>query len=172
MKLNKELANTAKRKGVCKEWFNRLQNTEDKGELIKMYLEGIDFCLSNEFPTNAYIREHFVGTCEAYGVFLDETINVVNSRFVVALGTCEGSADYSAFGVGQVFIKHDSRVHITASDNAFVMVDIFDNSEVTVTVKDNAKVCVNNYGGKLSITTDSEPGNAIIKVISKHSKTY
>lgn len=171
MKLNKELALEAKRNGICSEWFNRLLNTEDKGELIKMYLEGIDFCLSNEYPSNAYIRENFVGTCEAYGVFLDEPINALNSRQVVALGACEGSAEYTAYSVGQVFIKHDSKLQIVASGNAFVMVDVFDNTEVTVTAKENAKVCVNQYGGSITTETGSE-GNAVIKVIRKTSKTY
>lgn len=171
MKLNKELALEAKRNGICTEWFNRLQATEDKGELIKMYLEGIDFCLSNEYPNNAYIREHFVGTCETFGVFLDEPINALNFRQIVALGVCEGSVEYTAYSVGQVFVKHDSKLHITAGGNAFVMVDVFDNTEVSITAKDNAKICVNQYGGNITTETENE-GNAVIKVIRKTSKTY
>jgi hypothetical protein len=71
MEVNKRLARDAKKKGICEEWYGRLIDTKGKDELIKMYLEGIDFCLSNEYPSNEFIRQHFVGTCEAYGVFLD-----------------------------------------------------------------------------------------------------
>ena len=80
MKVNKQLAHDAKKKGICEEWFARLMETEDKGKLVNMYLEGIDFCLSNEYPSNEFIRRHFVGTCEAYGVFLDRAITAGNFR--------------------------------------------------------------------------------------------
>ena len=68
MEVNKRLARDAKKKGICEEWYGRLIDTKGKDELIKMYLEGIDFCLSNEYPSNEFIRQHFVGACEAYGV--------------------------------------------------------------------------------------------------------
>lgn len=171
MEVNKRLARDAKKKGICEDWFNRLLQTEDKGELVKMYLAGIDFCLSKEYPSNDYIRRHFVGTCEAYGVFLDEAITAENSRYVVALGACEGTATYDDWNVGQVFAKHQSRLKVVATGNSFVMVDVFDDTTVDVEARDNAKVCVNHYGGNLTTSTGNE-GNAIIKVIRKHSKTY
>ena len=80
MEVNKRLARDAKKKGICEEWYGRLIDTKGKDELIKMYLEGIDFCLSNEYPSNEFIRQHFVGTCEAYGVFLDQAITAGNFR--------------------------------------------------------------------------------------------
>ena len=45
MEVNKRLARDAKKKGICEEWHDRLLDTKGKDELIKMYLEGIDFCL-------------------------------------------------------------------------------------------------------------------------------
>ena len=59
MKVNRELARLAKQNGICEEWFNDLLTTEDKGKLIKMYLDGIDFCLSNEYPPLPFIKKHF-----------------------------------------------------------------------------------------------------------------
>lgn len=171
MDVNKELARDAKKKGICEEWFTQLRRTKDKGELMKMYLAGIDFCLSEEYPSNDYIRRHFVGFCEAYGVFLDEQIAAVNFSHVVALGRCEGEAKYDGFSVGQVFAKHQSRLKVVATGSAFVMVDVFDDTSVEVVASDNAKVCVHHYGGSLTTTTEGE-GNAIIKVIRKQSKTY
>jgi hypothetical protein len=172
MKLNKELALEAKKHNICEDWFNDLLHTEGKERLIEMYLDGIDFCLSNEYPSLSFIKQNFVGVMEKYGIFLDGNINSLNFRHVVALGSCEGIAEYTGFEVGQVFVKHESKLTIKASGNAFVMVDMFDQSEVEIVASENAKVCVNHYGGELSTITDSEPGNAIIKVIRKHSKTY
>ncbi len=171
MKLNKELAYAAKNKGICEDWFNELLNTEDKGRLIQMYLKGIDFCLSNEYPSLSFIRENFVGAMEPYGVFLDEEIKAKNYRHVVALGNCNGTAAYTGFEVGQVFAKHNAKLTVTAKENSFVMIDVFDNAEVEVIASDNAKICVNHYGGRVT-SQSSEPGNSVIKIIRKHSKTY
>lgn len=170
MKLNKELALAAKKKGICEEWFTRLMETENKDALMKMYLAGIDFCLSEEYPSNEYIRRNFVGFCEAYGVFLDYHIAAANFPHVVALGRCEGEARYDGFNVGQVFAKHQSCLKVVAAGNSFVVVDVFDETTVEIEAKDNAKVCVNHYGGNL--TTTGGEGNAVIKVIRKQSKTY
>lgn len=169
MEVNKRLARDAKKKGICEEWFARLVETKDKGELIKMYLKGIDFCLSNEYPSNEFIRQHFVGTCEAFGVFLDEPITAENFQHVVALGDCEGAATYDGWNVGQVFLKHRSRLKVLATGNSFVVVDVFDETAVEVEARDNAKVCVNHYGGNITTATG---GKAVIKVIRKQSKTY
>ena len=146
MEVNKRLARDAKKKGICEEWYGRLIDTKGKDELIKMYLEGIDFCLSNEYPSNEFIRQHFVGTCEAYGVFLDQAITAGNFR--------------------------QSRLKVLATGNSFVMVDVFDDTTVEVEARDNAKICVNHYGGNLTTTTGDGEGNAIIKVIRKTTKTY
>ena len=174
MKLNRKLAQLAKERGICEEWYNVLLKTEDVGELLKMALRGIDFCLSEEYPPLPFIREHFVGVMEPYGFHLDEEIQARNSEFVVAFGNCTGAAEYTDFAVGQVFVKHGSKLVIKASGNAFVMVDVFDETEVEIITSDNAKVCVNQYGGNLTTTTDDEAGegNSIIKVIRKQSKTY
>lgn len=169
MKINKELAYEAKRNGICSEWFNRLLQTEDKGELLKMYLEGIDFCLSNNYPSNEFIRANFKGYCEKYGVFIDDEINSVNLRYLVALGTTEGQVEYNGFEVGQAFIKNQSKVQIIATGNSFLMVDIFDAAEIKVEAREHAKVCINQYGGRVETITE---GNGVVKVIRKHSKTY
>lgn len=170
--LNKELAYEAKKNGICNDWFNLLLKAESKDRLMTMYLKGIDFCLSNEYPPLSFFREHGKGIMEKYGVFLDEPIAVGNSHYVVALGTCEGEAQYTGFAVGQVFVKHDSKLTIAASENSFVMVDMFDNTEVLVKASGNAKVCVNRYGGTVQTETESGPGHAVIKIIEKNSKTY
>lgn len=172
MKVNKQLARDAKKKGICEEWYDRLIDTKEKDKLIKMYLEGIDFCLSNEYPNNEFIRRHFVGTCEAYGVFLDRAITAGNFRHVVALGHCEGTATYDGWNVGQVFVKHQSRLKVLATGNSFVMVDVFDDTTVEVEARDNAKICVNHYDGNLTTTTGDGEGHATIKVIRKTTKTY
>jgi hypothetical protein len=168
MKLNKELAAEAQAKGICEEWYHRLQHTEDKHALIKMFLDGIDFCISEDFPSPR-LFQLFDDIRQQHGIFKDEPIQAENSKYVVALGRCEGTAEYTGYATGQVFVKGETWMTLTASGNAFVMVDIFDNAQIEVEAKDNANVCINQYGG---IVMPVEFGNAKIKVIDKPSKTY
>ena len=168
MKINRELAAEAKAKGICKEWYNRLQHTEDKHALIKMFLDGIDFCISEDYQPERFFQT-FDGIRQQYGIFRDESIQSENSKYIVAFGQCEGTVEYIGYAVGQVFVKHESKLTIKASDNTFVMVDIFDNAKIEVEAKDNAKVCINQYSGTI-ISVESD--NATIKVIHKQSKTY
>lgn len=172
MKLNRVLAQEAAKHNICEDWYNEMLETKDKERLIKMYLKGIDFCLSNEYPTLSFIRENFAGVMEKYGVFLDDKINTENFRHVVALGNCEGIATYTGFGAGQVFVKHNSKLTIMASGNSFVMVDVFDDAEIEVEATENAKICINHYGGTINKNTSSVPGNGVIKIVHKCSKTY
>jgi hypothetical protein len=168
MKLNKELAAEAQAKGICKEWYSRLQHTEDKHALVKMFLDGIDFCISEDFPSPRFFQL-FDGIRQQHGIFRDEPIEAENSKYVVAFGHSEGTAKYTAYTTGQIFIKDESKLTVIVFGNAFVMIDIFDSAQIEVKTRENAKVCVNQYGGNV---VPVESGNAKIKIIHKQSKTY
>lgn len=170
MKIAKELAKEAKRKGICEPWYKELKTLEDKRAMVAMYVKGIDFCLSHDYPSNEYIRANFKGVMESFGVFLDDNINIVNFRRCIALGNTKGRIEIGSYGVCEIFAKHDSELAIIVKDNAFVEIDVFDNSVIHVHAQDRAKVHINRYeGGK--VTTDTI-GEAVIKIVEKHKKTY
>ena len=73
------------------------------------------------------------------------------------------------YNVAEIFVKHDSILDLTASGNAFVMVDVFDETILEIHAHDRAKVCVNRYGGEIRSECADE---AQIKVREKHKKTY
>lgn len=170
MNLSARLAKDAKRAGICDQWHDDLLKMDDKDAMVEMYLRGIDFCLSNDYPSNDFIRDNFKGIMERHGVFLDEAIDVVNFRKVVALGSTEGVVKYNGYSVGEVFAKHDAVLWVYAQDNAFVVVDVFDNAVVHVHADGRAKVCVNHYGGLVYNYADS--AESVVKVREKHKKTY
>ena len=173
MKIAKELAKEAKRRGICEPWCNDLKTLGDnKKAMVAMYVKGIDFCLSNDYPSNEYIRENFKGVMEDFGVFLDDSINLVNYKRCVALGATNGRVEITSFGVCEVFAKHDSELRIIAKDNAFVEVDIFDNAVVYVHAQDRAKVHINRYGGQIISDPINKDDSAIVKIVEKHKKTY
>lgn len=163
------LARQAKQKGICDEWHNELKALTDRRAMVDMYIRGIDFCLSNEFPDNDYIRANFKGVMEEKGVFLDDRVSLVNFRRCVALGATRGSVKVTDYNVCEVFAKHESNLNIIVEDNAFVEIDMFDRSVVSVTGSGNAKVHVNRYGGTLTL---DQRGESAIKVAEKNKKTY
>lgn len=168
--LARDLAREAKEKGICSEWHERLLKCRTKQEMLDMYVRGIDFCLSNDYPSNAVIRAHFKGSMEDYGVFLDDKVELTNYRRCVALGSTAGTVRVSGFSVCEVFAKHSSRIEIKASGHSFVEVDVFDDAEVRVTASGSAKVHINRYGGGRVFTENQ--GVAYIKVVDKKKKTY
>jgi hypothetical protein len=170
MKLSKELANQAKRFNICQEWHDELKTLEDKKAMLEMYLKGIDFCLSNDYPTNEFIRANFKGMMEQFGVFLDDSIDLVNVEKCVALGQTKGCVETNNFGCSQIFVKHHSELTIIAKGDSFVMVDLFDNAVIHIQAHDRAKVCVNRYGD--SRIDHKETDSGMVKIIEKHKKTY
>ena len=171
MNIAKQLAKQAKRKGICKEWLSELRQLEDKGAMLEMYLKGIDFCLKHDYPSNEYIRANFKGEMEVFGVFLDDSIDLVNVLKCVALGQTKGLVEINEFGTSEIFVKHNSELKIVAKGDAFVMVDVFDNAVIRVYAQDRAKICVNRYGNS-RIENMSTSSSAIVKIIEKHKNTY
>lgn len=170
MKIAKELAKQAKLHGICQDWYNDLKTLEDKRKMAEMYLNGIDFCLANDYPSNDYIRANFSDVINEFGIYLDDKFSTINPPKCVLLGNANGLVDITGFTVAELFAKHDSTLTVNASDNSFVMVDVFDTAGVYVTVKDNAKVCVNLYGNAEVWQEVHDAG--VVKVIKKHKKTY
>ena len=170
MKLSKELARQAKKFGICQEWHSELRGLDDKKAMIEMYLKGIDFCLSYDYPNNEFIRTNFKGVMEEFGVFLDDSIDLVNVPKCVVLGQTKGSIEINNFNVSEIFVKHDSELTIIAKGDSFVMIDLFDNAIIHVHIHDRAKVCVNRYGN--SIIDHKEADSGMVKIIEKHKKTY
>ena len=171
MDLAKELARRAKKDGICKPWYNELKSLQDKKAMIEMYLKGIDFCLANDYPGNDFIRKHFKGEMESFGVFLDDEIDIENKRKCVCLGMTSGRIVVSGFKTCEIFVKHNAKLDIYAKDNAFVIIDVFDNSEVRIHANDRAKVCVNRYIGNNAGIKD-EADEAFVKIREKQKKTY
>ena len=172
MKINKRLAIEAKKHNICDNWFNDILKANDKDKMIEIYLKGIDFCLLNDYPTRPFIQKHFSKEImNKYNIFLDEKIEAQNTQNIVILGNSSGTVEYAGYEVGQVFVSHEAKLTVIASDNSFVMVSTFGKCEVDVIASNDAKVCVFYYAGKLTTATGSEQGNAVIKVIHKHSKT-
>ena len=170
MKLAKELAAEAKKKGVCEPWYKELRTLDDKRAMVEMYIKGIDFCLKNDYPGNDYIRDNFSDIMEDYGVFVDDEIDLANVRRCIALGATNGRVAVSGYSVCEIYAKHRSRLEVTVNDHAFVRIDAFDNAEINIHALGESRVLVNQYGG-CAVTFDNE-STAYVKIVNKNKKTY
>lgn len=173
MNLNKiktALAEDAKANNICSTWLNQLLKAPDFEALFEMYIKGIDFCFSNNFPSNNFIRKYFKGFMESKNIYLDETIYLENTREIVCLGDTRLNYISNQFTVTQIFIKDKCKANIVVQDNAFVMIDAFDEVELDIKSFGNSKVRVNAYLGAKITTEQLE--NSMIKIVNKNSKTY
>jgi len=169
MGLNNKLLKMAARKGACASGCDDLAGMTDRKDMIRLYLDNIDFCLSNDFPGNDVIAAEFGDIINEAGIFLDDEFEVLDLRKIVILGASRGTAAVDGYNISEIFVKHDSTLSVTASGHAFVMIDIFDDTIITVSARDSAKVCVNRYGGMVSSTSESD---ARVMVREKGKSNY
>lgn len=164
--LSKYVLKKAKASNICEPWADKIEGAESVDDLLQMYVAGIDFCLANNFPSNADLLELGGDVINQYGIYIDAAPKLVDRPFVVALGACNLSLSIADASASQVFVKHESKATITASGDAFIVIDCFDNSITDVIARDNARVLINVYGDAL--VTHSGP----VKIINKLKQTY
>lgn len=167
--LIQQLKEDGKAKGLCTEWQNKLVEGVSLQRLIHLYKRGIDFCVNNNFPTLDFIRQHFKGECEQYGVYVDEKeLRLLNEDYSVLLGGCIADGEYNGFSVARLVLRHNSTMNIKVSGYAHLTIDLFDNSNITLnTAGDKAKVLVCKYGS--STATYNGSG---VKIIQKGTNSY
>lgn len=168
MELTQQLKKDGIAKGLCRMWQMKLVGELDMKRLIELYIKGIDFCISEDYPTLEFLRERVKGKCEPYGVFVDDETELVNPKDVVLNGVSKAMLEYDGYTVANLYIRHTSVAALVVSDHAIVTVDAFDTSHVVVAVAgDSAKVSVNLYGD----STVETYGNGIT-INRKNKKTY
>jgi len=166
MKSSKELTKQSLAEAEASSIYQKLQVANTWFDLVQIYLDGIDFCLSNGFSIKDHVRKHFTETMEQHNVYLDGFITLINPKQVVALGETSGTVKVDEYNVCQAYIKHSSKLKIKAVDHSFVMIDVFDDAGVEVEASGDAKVCVNRYGN--SVVIFGEKDNARVKVVEKN----
>ncbi len=169
--LNQYILGKAKENGICQEWADKIAVAASPDELMQMYVDGIDFCLSNNFPSNQDLQSLAGDVINRYGIYVDQAIRLEGRPFVVLLGSSSGVVKCNGFSATQIFVKHSSEVTIKVSDNAFAVIDCFDNTKTHIEVSGNAKACIHVYTGA-KITTNQVDGKGMIKIIHKLKSTY
>lgn len=156
-------------KGLCEDWQNKLTKASGIKRLSELFIRGIDFCISEDFPTLEFLRNNFKGKCEKHGIFIDHEIKYEQNIPQMALnGSCNAKLLYDQYNVSLLYVRHESKAKIVVKDHAVLTIDIFDNAEIEVeSLSHSCKAFVNVYGNaKVTITGTG------IHVRYKNKETY
>lgn len=174
MELIQQLKADGMEKGLCRMWQMKLRVGMTTEELANLYIQGIDFCISENYPTLDFLREHFRGKCEPFGVFVDDDVPTTkNVPDMVLNGACRAMLEYDGYSVSRLYMRHTSEVAVIVSGNAVLTIDIFDKSKLHISiVGDDATVSVNVYGCDTEIEYIGESTQSKIKVTYNDKTTY
>lgn len=157
--LNKSLRLRARELGLCDKWYDGWDKGSTRQELIDKYLEGIDFCIANDYPKLEFIKAQFPQKLLfVNGIFVDDKVDAVNLKTAVLLGESSGKLYYNGLYTGNVYVRHSSVLQIEAVGGARVFVEVYDNALVTVAADSESKVFVYWHGG--SVKTD---GSVVVR---------
>lgn len=153
MELTEQLRADGTAKGLCRQWQMKLHKGLSMAQLVKLYIEGIDFCISEDFPTLAFLREHFKGACEPFGVFVDDDIpQALNVPDMVLNGACRAMLEYDGYSVSRLYVRHTSEAAVAVSGHAVLTIDLFNDAKLHISVVgDKATVNINVYGDKADV---------------------
>jgi hypothetical protein len=168
--LSKYILHKAIQAGICQDWALKIGQTDNKDELLDMYIKGIDFCLDHNFPSNEDLLKFGGELLVKHGIWVDEEVTSENPGYLVLLGASNGVILVGDYTVSQLYIKHNSIATVACSGNSFTVIDCFDNSIVSITASGNCKVLINSYGSA-KVVHECQ-GSAVVKIRNKNKATY
>jgi len=135
--LSIKLRESARKVGLCDEWYDKWEDETDKEGLIDKYLRGLDFCIKHRWPTKTFIKQNFSQDfLRRHGILVDDTrsypIRDENRRQMYL-------KEYVLLGSSHATIRYSFRPHMC-------QVWVCDNADVTVYVKYGAFVLVHLFG--------------------------
>lgn len=161
VELSKTLRESARQKGLCDTWYNKWKdNTSNESLVAKMY-KGLDFVLKHHWPSNAFIKENFSQDfLRESHVFVDDKHSVVNPNQSLVLGDSEITFRYNAAGHGEIHIRDNSSVKLSAKNRSFVIVHLYENAHIEAIQSDTATLTLIKHSHDVSVVTD---GNVTVK---------
>lgn len=167
MELKEQLVNNAAFAGGCIDGISQLNNSLSKQDMLQVFWDRIDFCLAKNFPDKDFLKENFTGELEAKGIYIDRNVELPEGSSVL-LGNGHASLLADGYKVCRLYAKHTTNLVISASGNAFVMVDALDSALVTINCDGDARVVVCLYASALATSY----GSGQVKIIRKNRETY
>lgn len=158
MDLSDKMKKEAVSLGLCAQWTAEWANNTDKDALVEKYVNGIDFCIANDWPSVDEMKRYFDGVMQRHGVYADEHVVVTNPRIAILNGHSDARISMDRHGAATIYVRHKSCLTLTAKGLSKAFVHIYDGAEVSVDCQEHAKCFVYQHGG------DVQPkGNVIVR---------
>ena len=159
MNIGKEFAIAAKSYKICENRYKELLLMSTYKQLSEIYFDEDNWSMEKDFPSLSLLRQH-KGAFLPYGLVVDSTEKFENNFRIAFFGNSESEISYSDYAVGNVIVRHQSKVKIKASGNAKVFVNLIDEARVEIEATENAEVIIYNYGPR---TNYHNQGNVQVK---------
>lgn len=129
--------------GLCDRWQELWSEDWNENMMIAMFYKGIDFFFDKRFISNDFIKESFeLDFLRENGILVDDKRSLLNLKHVCILGNSEASIRFNASHLGEVYVADNSRLHLIARNNAFVIVRLIGNAQTDIKQVDSAVVKV------------------------------
>ena len=160
-KLNATLRNKAIELGLCNEWQKDWSENWSNETLVSKFFDGMDFCLSHNYPSNEFIKANFDDKfLIRNNVLVDVIRSILNSKQAAIFGNSMIKARYNGRACGRIYIKDNAALDINACNNSFVIVHVLGNAKVTAKCNDSSVLVVIRHSKECKINCF---GNVAVK---------
>lgn len=152
--VNEKLRKRAIDLGLCNQWQRSWKKDWSEDKMIAKYIEGIDFCLANDYPSNGFIKQNFsIEALRKGGVFVDDTHSILNYAHAVVKGNSHVNARYNDECIAEIYAADNAVVYVSAKGNSHVIVHVLGNATVTAEHTGNAEILVIRHSNESTIIT-------------------
>ena len=149
-RLSDKMKHEAVTLGLCAQWTAEWQDGTSKDDMVEKFVEGIDLCIQHNWPSVEVMKKSFGDVIHRHGVYVDESTSLLNPSTAIFNGHCDASVTCCDYAVSNIYVRHKSKVRITAGDQSYVRVNLYDDSEATIHCEGSARCFVYHYGGRLT----------------------
>ena len=137
--IDKKLKKEAIKAGLCQEW----QDSWNETGLIEKYLQGINWCMKNDYPSIKDMRK-FKKELLRNNVYIEEDLDIECNKEVYAFNSCNVDFTISGYDVCRIYIGRGTKLKVSVMEHAILYIDNY-GGEVDVVKDNNAKCTVWRY---------------------------
>ncbi len=133
-KLNDTLRKEARGLGLCDAWYNEWKGSDySQQKLIDKYIEGIDFCIGNRYPSNEFIKKNFDGPLLfKNNIVVCDQYSMLNPFVGVVLGESAVKVRCNGWHVSKIYVRDTSELEVYVRQHAHLIIHAYDEAKVTI----------------------------------------
>ena len=153
--LNKDLRNQAIHLGLCDDWQKLWRKDWSQEKMVEMMFRGLDFCLKYHYPSNDFIIKHFDQDFRRKNnVFVNDKYSTNNPKESLILGTSDITIRYNTWNHGNIHVRDNASVKLTAKNSSFVIAHLYENAFIEAEQLDKARIVLVKHSEKVTIVAE------------------